>query len=278
MNDAFRNSFADQLYADRLREAEAARLAAAVQAQANGKRSEVPSPVDDRGRSPRPSASILRAARDTAPVVVGLAPFALILGITIAGSGVPETSGWLGGILLFSGSAHLAAITMMSSGAAGWAVVLTALVINSRFLMYSASLGPRFREQPRWFRWLAPQMLIDQTYALVSANTRREDGPAIFRSYYLASGAVLAVGWFSIMAAGIAIGPGLSIEGVLEFAIPMMFLAMLVPSLKSKPGVAAAATGALVAIATSGLPNGVGLLAGAVAGVLAGYKVERRIA
>ncbi|MDQ4095799.1 MAG: AzlC family ABC transporter permease, partial [Actinomycetota bacterium] len=224
----------------------------------------------------RVAPAALRGVKDTLPVIAGLAPFSLVLGITIAGSGVPEISGWLGGVLLFSGSAHLAAITMLSSGAAAWAVVATALIINSRFMMYSASLGPRFREQPRWFRWIGPQMLIDQTYTLVSTNVRREESPATFRTYYLASGVTLALGWFSIMAIGIRLGPGVSVAGVLEFAIPMMFLAMLVPTLKSRPAIAAAATGALVSVAAGSLPNGMGLLIGAVAGLVVGYRTERR--
>jgi hypothetical protein len=48
-----------------------------------------------------------------------------------------------------------------------WAVIVAALVINSRHVMYSAALAPTFQEQPRWFRWVGSFVLIDQIFALV---------------------------------------------------------------------------------------------------------------
>jgi predicted branched-subunit amino acid permease len=61
----------------------------------------------------------------------------------------------------------------------------------------------------------------------------------------------------------------------LEIAVPAMFVGLLVPQLIRRPAVVAAGVGGIVAAAASPLPQGTGLLLGALAGLLAATLVDR---
>jgi predicted branched-subunit amino acid permease len=139
--------------------------------------------------------------------------------------------------------------------------------------MYSMALAPTFQSQPRWFRWLGPYVLIDQVFALTTM--RPEEDPDRFRSYYLAAGATFWVLWLAVVALGLLIGPIVPEEWNLEFAIPILFIGLLVVGTETWPEVVAALGGAAVTWLVAGLPNRTGLLVGSVAGVAAGTAAER---
>lgn len=212
---------------------------------------------------------VRRALLDSVPMLVSAFPFALVLGLAITDSGIGNLVGWSSAPLVFAGAAQLTLITLLGGGAFWLAAVGAALVVNARHAMYSAALAPYFRGQPRWFRWVAPYVLIDQVFAL--AILRRGDDPRTFRTYYLAVGWAFALFWYVSVALGLLIGPVVPEEWSLEFAIPVMFTGIVVMSLDRFPKLVAAIVGALVAFVAADLPSRSGLLVGAFAGVAAGY-------
>lgn len=212
---------------------------------------------------------------DVLPVVLSVAPFAVVIGVAIARSrAVTGPLGLVAGAGYYSGSAQLASIDLLSSGAGVGAVLVTTLLINARLMVYGAALQPRFREQPTWFRWLAPHFVIDQTYALSSVRTDLAD-PRRFRRYWAALGTTLGTGWLLAMSAGVVLGPVLPDIAALDFAVPAIFLALLVPQLAASAARRPAALAALVAVVASPLPNGLGLLLGVIAGLLPSLLTDR---
>jgi len=214
-----------------------------------------------------------RAFLDAIPLFVPAIPFGLVIGLAITDSGMSPLVGWSSSWLIFGGAAQLTVITLLGSGVAVAAVVSTALVVNARHLMYSAALAPTFQSQPRWFRWLGPYVLIDQNFALTSV--RVDDDPAAFRTYYLAAGVTFWTLWQGVTALGLLIGPVVPEEWNLEFAIPILFIGLLVLGIDRWPKVVAALVGAGVTYLAAGLPNRTGLLAGAFIGIIAGTIAER---
>lgn len=212
--------------------------------------------------------------RDILPIVVGLAPFALALGVVVDRSAVPDVAGWLASLPLYAGSSQFAVLSIIDAGGSAAGAIAAGLIINARLLMYGAALAPRFASQPRWFRWFGPSTIVDQTFAL--ANTRRERDPAWFRGYWITAGAVLGVAYVGVIGVGILAGPVLPPRLALDFAVPVMFVAVLVPALRDAPRRAAALTGAVVTAAALVLPHGMGLLAGGLLGALAGVTIARR--
>lgn len=212
---------------------------------------------------------VRRALLDALPLIIPAIPFALVLGLAITESGVGNFLGWTSAPIVFAGAAQLTLITLLGGGAFWVAAVGAALVVNARHAMYSAALAPYFRGQPRWFRWVAPYLLIDQVFAL--ATLRRGDDPWTFRTYYLAMGTAFGVFWFVAVALGLLIGPVVPTEWELGFAIPVMFAGIVVLAIDRAPKLVAAATAVLVTWLAAELPSQSGLLVGAVAGVAAGF-------
>jgi predicted branched-subunit amino acid permease len=210
---------------------------------------------------------------DALPLFVPAVPFGLVIGLAIVDSGMNPFVGWSSSWIVFAGAAQLTLITLLGSGAALVAAVGTALVVNARHLMYSAALAPTFQRQPPWFRRLAPYLLIDQVFALVSV--RPEEEPDRFRTYYLAVGATFWSLWLVVTALGIVIGPVIPEEWNLEFAVPILFMGLLTLGIDRWPKMVAAVVGAATTYLAAGLPNRTGLLLGAAVGILAGTVAER---
>jgi len=215
-----------------------------------------------------------RGILDALPLYVPAMPFALVIGLAIVEAGINPFAGWSGSWLIFGGAAQLTVVSLLGTGAAFFAVVTAGLVVQARHLMYSAAMAPTFQRQPSWFRWVGPYVLIDQMFALVSVRT--DDDPDDFRTYYLAAGATFWILWQLTTALGIAIGPAVPLEWNLQFAIPLLFIGLIVLGIDKSSKLVAAVVGAGVTFLFAGLPNRSGLLVGAFAGILVGTLMERQ--
>lgn len=218
-------------------------------------------------------ATVRRAIADALPLFVPAIPFALVIGLTIVEGGINPFAGWSGSWLIFGGAAQLTLVSLLGSGAAVVAAVSAALVVNARHLMYSAAMAPTFQRQPGWFRWVGPYVLIDQSFALGSLEIESDE--ETFRTYYLTVGAVFWTLWQIVTALGLALGPVVPQEWNLEFAVPLLFIGLIVLGIDKASKLAAALVGAGVTYLFAGLPNRSGLLIGALVGIVAGTVVER---
>lgn len=214
-----------------------------------------------------------RAFLDAVPLFVPAIPFAFVIGVVVVETGFPKLIGWSTAPIIFGGSAQLVLISLLGTGTAVAAAVTAALVVNARHLMYSAALAPTFQTQPRWMRWLGPYVLIDQLFAL--SSLRSGDDPAEFRTYYLTCGATFWSFWLVFVAMGLVVGPVIPESWNLEFAVPILFLGLIVMGIDKSSKLVAALVGAGVTYLSAGLPNRSGLLVGAVVGIAAGTVVER---
>ena len=214
-----------------------------------------------------------RGVTDALPLYVPAIPFALVIGLAISEAGINPFSGWSGSWLIFGGAAQLTLVSLLGSGTAVIAAITAALVVNARHLMYSAALAPTFQKQPTWFRWLGPYVLIDQMFALTIIEADRE--PDIFRTYYLAAGATFWTLWQLTTALGLALGPVIPEEWNLQFAVPLLFIGLIVLGIDKWPKAVAALVGGGVTFLFAGLPNRSGLLVGALAGIIVGTVAER---
>lgn len=220
---------------------------------------------------PRPDPIVRRAVLDAIPLFIPAVPFAMVLGVEITESQLPEAIGWSTNLFIFAGAAQLATVTL--AGTATWlTLVMTAAVINLRHLMYSVALSPRFGRQPTWFRWVGPYVLIDQTFALVIEQDDLDDRS--WRRYYLTFGFFFWSVWMVAVTLGMVIGSAIPESWRLDVAPAVMFVGLVVIGLNSAPGVVAATVGAGVSLAGLGLPHSSGILVGALSGVVAGVLAE----
>lgn len=74
--------------------------------------------------------------------------------------------------------------------------------------------------------------------------------------------------------AGVVLGTGVPDAWGLEFAVPLVFLALLVPAMEDGPTTVAGVFGGIVAVLATDLPLNLGLLVGATVGISAGLLAE----
>lgn len=208
--------------------------------------------------------------------MVALLPFALITGATSTSAGMDP---WLAlgmSLIVYAGASQLAAISLLAQHAPAAIVVLTVLVVNLRMVMYSAALAPHFREVSNGRKWLISYLLTDHGFALVlrrfppgSADRHRD-------MYYLGAAGLMWLAWQIMVAVGIFAGTLVPAQWSLDFAIPLVFLALVLPALHTRAHWTAAIIAATTAAFTTALPLKLGLITAALAGVMVGSWLDAR--
>lgn len=211
------------------------------------------------------------------PMLPGVAPFGIVAGLTAVGTGLSAGQAMFLSLAVFAGASQLATLQLIGDGAFPAVILLTALTINLRFAMYSASLAPHLQHLGR--RWHLPlaYFLVDQNYAL--SIHRFQSGDDGWRGrghwYYLGAGIALWLTWQASTAVGVFMAAGVPRGWSLDFVIPLVFMVVLVPALHNRAHVVAALTGGLVATLGASLPLHLGIVIGAFTGIAAGVVFER---
>ena len=216
-------------------------------------------------------------ARTTAPILLGVVPFGLVAGVTAVEAGMSPVQAVAMSVVVFAGASQLAAIELIGDTAPVAVIVATALVINLRFVMYSASIAPYLRRLGAPARWVSAYVLTDQAYA-VSLAEFRETAPGE-RSrlwYYLGSALSLWVTWQVATAVGAVAGAAVPAGLSLEFAVPLTFLALLVPAIEDRHTGAVAAVSGVVGVGAAVLPFDLGIVSAGAVGVAVGVTLDLR--
>ena len=100
------------------------------------------------------------------PIVIGVLPFAMIAGIASIEAGLSPLEGQGMSLIVFAGASQLAGLQLMGTGAAPVVTILTVWIINLRFMLYSASLGPHFKDLSTAWKALLAHIMTDQAYAV----------------------------------------------------------------------------------------------------------------
>ncbi|NUT78721.1 AzlC family ABC transporter permease [Pseudomonas sp. C1C7] len=218
--------------------------------------------------------AFVHGAHSASPLTTGVIPFGLIAGVTAAGMGMSATKAMGMTLLFYSGSAQIAVLQMLQNGALPVTIVLTALVINLRFLMYSASLAPHLHDLPRRKTWPLSYLLADQVFALFSLRTAAGGLGRFAFPYYMGAAITMWLAWNLAVLAGVFLGARIPESWSLGFAIPLSFLALLIPSIRNAATLSAAIAGGSLAILGVDLPYNLGMLTASLGGVIAGLVVE----
>jgi predicted branched-subunit amino acid permease len=202
-----------------------------------------------------------------------MAPFGLVVGVGAVETGLSPVQAVGMSVIIFAGAAQIAAVDLLGRGASPLVAVLTAGVINLRMVMYSASIAPHFRPFGARFRALCSYLLTDQGYPLALDEYRHGDHDPL--RFYLGVSGTIWLAWQVSTVGGVVLGRGLPPAWGLSFAIPLVFLALLVPAVDDRPKLAAALAGGVGAVLGARLPFNLGLVGGALVGVAGGLLVER---
>lgn len=214
-------------------------------------------------------------AKAISPALLGAVPFALIAGISAINSGFSPFEAMAMSTLVFAGTAQLTAIDLIGQHASIVVIILTALTVNLRYFMYSASLAPHFHGLSLGWRGCLAYLLTDQSFA-ISITAFGEGLKKHKHWYFLGAATTMWATWQGGTAVGALLGSNLPQSWSLEFAIPLTFLALLSKTLKKRPEFFAATSAGILAVMASPLPYKLGLLLAISGGIAVGTFVNRR--
>lgn len=225
-------------------------------------------PGDDSFAGPSMRGALRTGVLAMVPVLIGIVPFAAVAGLagTHNGLTVIETAAF--SLLAFAGAAQVAALDLIGNGAGASVVIATALIINFRFIVYSAALAPMFTDATVRQRAVGAYLLVDHAVPLTLTRTTdwaRRDQVA----FYTGACLVVWLTWQACSFIGSLFG-SLPDMGVIAFAVPVSFLALLAPQLSNRPKLFAAIVAGVVAVAGASLPANLGMVLGTFAGIATG--------
>jgi predicted branched-subunit amino acid permease len=126
----------------------------------------------------------------------------------------------------------------------------------------------------RWKVILA-YLLTDEAYAISIGRLQAEQPPRLSHWHLLGSGLLLWVQWQLSTLVGVLIGGAIPASWDLDFVVPATFIALVFPSLKDKPMLAAALSAGAVAVLAAPLPHKLNVLLAAFMGIAVGVLVQR---
>ncbi len=225
-----------------------------------------------RGSGMRPSSVLTdedarAGVRAMLPVVVGYAPFGLVVGATVAASANPLAA-YVATWTIYGGAAHLAVLDALGAGAGWTTAALVGLLVNARLSAYATSMAPQWRSASVAQRTVAALMLTDAPWALTQ---RRSTGR---RPFYLGAALTLFVGWPVLVTVGMLAHRWTGTAPVLTLLAALTLGCAVIGQLRQRPAAAAAVAAAVVTIATTSLSTGTALLAAAAAGAATGLCAE----
>lgn len=231
--------------------------------------------IQEEAASASPRSEFLTGVRDQLPILLGVIPFGLIFGALSISVGLSALEAQGFSLFVFAGSAQFIAVSLIGEMAPGLVIVATIFVVNLRHALYSASMSPYFDPLRMLWKLSLSWLLTDEAFA--TSSTYYQRGKATNAHWYmLGTGMALWTAWQISTALGILLGGEIPTSFPLAFALPLTFIALLVPTLLDRASVAAAVSAGVFAVLLSGLPLRLGLLIGALVGVGVGVWVNWR--
>lgn len=218
---------------------------------------------------------VFAGVRDGIPALLGTVPYGLVMGVAAASAGFTPSQAVGLSALVFAGLSQLTAVDLFSQGTSVVVIVATALVINARFTMYSASIAPHFEQLGTFWRWSCPFFLVGPVYAIALSAFER-DRPTHHGWYFLGVAFPSWILWVVGTLVGMAVGINIPTEWQIGFAVPLVFVAIVVQFVEDRATLVAALVSGGFAVAVAGLPLNLGLPVATVIGIVAGIGAEWR--
>jgi len=226
--------------------------------------------------SPAATAYFWKGFRDGTPFIFVSGPFGLLFGVLAAEAGLKLVETMTLTATVFAGAAQFTALQLMKVDTPTLIVIASALTVNLRMAMYSASLTPFMGAAPLWQRALAAYLMVDQSYALSIVKFETEPKLTVPQrmGYFFGSVAPVAVAWNLMTLLGAQVGGRIPDSFALDFAMPIAFLAMVTPMLRTPAHLVAAGVSIAIALLAAGLPYNLGLIVAGIAAMMAGARTE----
>lgn len=208
------------------------------------------------------------------PTLFGMAAWGMVVGVAMVKTHltVPQAFGMT--LLVFAGTAQLASLPLIAAQASVWVIFATALVVNLRFVIFSALLAPHFAHLPWYKRIFFSYIGGDMTVAMfLQRFPDQTEAPG--KLAYL-KGLVYPswIAWQAGSILGILLASSVPPEWGLGFAGTLAIICIAVPLLATRPALCGAAVAGVVSIVAAQWPYKLGVLAAVVTGMLAAIGIQ----
>ncbi len=220
--------------------------------------------------------SFWEGVRAEIPLLIGVFPFGMIYGALALNAGLSTLASQMMSSIVFAGSAQFVTAQLVKDAAPGFVIILTIAVVNLRHMLYSASLAPYLKHLSLKWKILLSYLLTDEAYAPSILHYEKEGIKPFSHWFLLGAGFSLWFTWQVSTALGIFLGAEMPEDIPLDFALPLTFIAMVVPILKKRPMVASAVSAGVTALLAYNLPFKLGLILAALVGILVGTVLENK--
>ncbi len=220
--------------------------------------------------------AVLRGARELLPLSPGIFAWGLVTGVAMVKSGLSTLDATILSLLAYAGSAQLAAMPLIATLAPLWLVLLTAIIVNLRFVVYTALLRPHFTHlsagRRLWLGYIVGDIMFVRFTSLLQQEPNHPHKVAYYTGGALANWAI----WQVSSLIGIFAASAIPASWGLELAGTLALVALLVPLCRQWPALAGAVTAAVVAVLAHSLPLRLGLLCGVIVGIAVALAVDHR--
>ena len=207
----------------------------------------------------------------SASLMIGIAfvIFGASFGVLSVSAGASVAQSCAMSLLVFTGASQMSAVSVIASGGTVASAFGGAVLLSGRNAVYGLAMSPVLKQGSLASRLLGAQWVIDETTAIVSA----ESDPMTRRTAFWISGAILYASWNIGTLLGALVGSSINPSDFgLDAAFPVMFTAMIAPHLRTSSGRKAALFGAVAAVALAPfMPIGLPILVSAL-GMLFGIS------
>lgn len=213
---------------------------------------------------------------DGLPFVLVIVPFGALFGVIATEAGLNVLEALSFSVVVIAGAAQFTAMQLLIEQVPVFLVLTSALAVNLRMAMYSASLTPHLGAAPLWQRAIIAYFTVDQTYTCaINAYEKNPHWTTAERVwYFMGPVTVICPLWYMSTIAGAWLGTSVPDSLALDFAVPITFIAMVGPMLRSGAHRAAALTSVVLALVFHSLPYNLGIIVAGIGAMMTGAQVE----
>lgn len=210
------------------------------------------------------------------PFILVIPAFGALYGVLATDAGLNLFETFAFSLAVFAGASQFAALQLMQEQAPLMVILIAALAVNLRMMMYSVALSPHLGGAPLGLRAVMAYFLVDQSFALSQADfdKRPDQDLAGKGAYFFGTVVPITVMWNGSVLVGALMGRAIPPEAGLEFALPITFLALVAPSMTTLAHLLAAGVAMAGSLALWFLPYGTGVLVAAGCGMAVGALTE----
>jgi 4-azaleucine resistance transporter AzlC len=209
------------------------------------------------------------------PLLLGVIPFGLVFGVLGVASGLTETQTIFMSSIIFAGASQVVFAQLWATGSAYLIIGSSVALINLRHVLYSVAVSEHLKKLSFKWRVILAYLLTDEAFAVSIQRFNTYGGSRPVHFFMFGAGSTLWIAWQISTVVGVIAGSTIPENWELAFAIPLTFIAVVVPLLKNFSTIICALTSSLIAICGQSLPWNSWILVAAFGGILLGALIEK---